>query len=365
MSLHKGESWLAFGIGGYLRTVVDWYLVRHRDEAAVSGWSPVSDPARPDVPLWIEFTAVFGEETVEIGTPLQRPNDSLVLWNFMLNSARIGDAVNTQFFWCSEGPPREFWTSVPICCRVVVDKLPVGSELFFDIVAVREQYRWSSVASKFAEECIARLDAGASAPDVQYPIVRGRAKAWAYGGTNVTMSKYVEPKQAVLPVGRKKGRAPVLRGKKRQKESSSSSQVLSSVTLGKSPRRVAVAVADNQDELWRRAFNPDTLVLLAEYANSSTFDDVRDKKRTALQNYVWWGQCLAERRTRQMDVSKVLEDRMDRYRRNMANTNLRRRDVRATAKKTVVDLTSDSSDVEEGDRACSSATSNGPFEESQ
>ena len=345
MSLHKGESWLAFGMGGYLRTVVDWYLVRHRDEAAVSGWLPVSDPTRPDVPLWIEFTAVFGEETVEIGTPLQRPNDSLVLWNFMLSSARIGDAVNTQFFWCSEGPPREFWTSVPICCRVVVDKLPVGSELFFDLVAVREQYRWSSVASKFAEECIARLDAGASAPDVQYPIVRGRAKAWAYGGTNVTMSKYVEPKQAVLPVGRKKGRAPVSHGKKRQKESSSSSQVLSSVTLGKSPRRVAVAVVDNQDELWRRAFNPDTLVLLAEYANSSTFD--------------------AERRTRQMDVSKVLEDRMDRYRRNMANTNLRRRDARATAKETVVDLISESSDVEEGDRACSSATSNGPFEESQ
>jgi hypothetical protein len=131
-----------------------------------------------------------------------------------------------------------------------VDNLPVGSELFFDIAAVREQYRWSSVASKFAEECITRLDTGASAPDVQYPIVRGRAKAWAYGGTNVTMSKYVEPKQVVVPVGRKKGRAPVSHSKKRQKESSNSSQVLSSVTLGKSPRRVAVAVAvaDKQDK---------------------------------------------------------------------------------------------------------------------
>ena len=70
MTLHKGESWLAFGIGGHLRTVVDWYLVRQRDEAAVSGWLPVSDPACPDVPLWIEFTAVFGKETVKVGTPL-------------------------------------------------------------------------------------------------------------------------------------------------------------------------------------------------------------------------------------------------------------------------------------------------------
>ena len=66
-----------------------------------------------------------------------------------------------------------------------------------------------------------------------------------------------------------------------------------------------------------------------------------------------------------MDVSKVLEDRMDRYRRDMANSNLRRRDAHATAQETVVDLISDSSDVEEGDRACSSATSNGPIEESK
>jgi hypothetical protein len=78
MSLWKGESHLVFGIGGHLRTVVDLYLVRGRSETAVSGWLPVSDPARPDVPLWIEFTAVYGEEKVVAGTALQRPNESLV-----------------------------------------------------------------------------------------------------------------------------------------------------------------------------------------------------------------------------------------------------------------------------------------------
>ena len=129
MCLWCGESHLAFGIGGHFRTVVDWYLVRRRDEAAVSGWLPVSDPARPDVPLWIEFTAAFGQETVEPDTPLQRPNDSLVLWNYMLNSNRVGADVNTQFFWCADGPQREFWTSVPIMCRVVVDDLPMESDL--------------------------------------------------------------------------------------------------------------------------------------------------------------------------------------------------------------------------------------------
>ena len=66
-----------------------------------------------------------------------------------------------------------------------------------------------------------------------------------------------------------------------------------------------------------------------------------------------------------MDVSKFLEDRMERYREAMANSNSRLRDARATAQETVVDLISDSSDVEEGDPACSSATSNGPIEESQ
>ena len=88
-----------FGIGGHLRTVVvDWYLVRDRNKAAVSGWLPVSDQARPDVPLWIEFTAVYGQEKVVAGTALQRPNESLVPWIFMRNSNRVGADVNTQFF---------------------------------------------------------------------------------------------------------------------------------------------------------------------------------------------------------------------------------------------------------------------------
>ena len=68
----------------------------------MSGWLPVSDPARPDVPLWIEFTAVFVQEKVEAGTPLQRPNESLMPWIYMLNSNRFGDDVNTQFFWCAD-----------------------------------------------------------------------------------------------------------------------------------------------------------------------------------------------------------------------------------------------------------------------
>ena len=86
MCLWEGESHLVFGIGGHMRTVVDWHLVPNRNETAVSGWLQVSDPARPDVPLWIEFAAVYGKEEVEAGTALQRPNESLVPWIFMMDS---------------------------------------------------------------------------------------------------------------------------------------------------------------------------------------------------------------------------------------------------------------------------------------
>lgn len=178
--------------------------------------------------------------------------------------------------------------------------------MVFDIAAVREQYRWSSVASQFADACIARLDAGASAQDVQYRIVRGRAQedlSWAYGGTPVKMWTYVEPTASAVAVGRKKG------SKQRRETSCSSSQ---------RPRQ-RVVVADGQDALWRSAFNPDTFLLLAEYADSSTFKAAGDTKRTAREKHVWWGQYLEERRSRGMAVSAVLEARLEHYRKTKAS----------------------------------------------
>ena len=176
MALWEGESNLIFGIGGHLRTVIDWYEARKRDKTSVAQWEPMADPARPDVPLWIEFTAVFGEEKVAVGTVIKAEDKALVPWLFMCNSSHVsGAGVNTQFFWCSTGPPVDFWTSVPIVCRVIVDNLPVGTELFFDVSAVREQYAWSVAASEFARDCIARLDAGEDPYMAQYLVERDRA----------------------------------------------------------------------------------------------------------------------------------------------------------------------------------------------
>ena len=43
---------------------------------------------------------------------------------------------------------------------MIVEKLPVVTELCFALSAVREQYAWSDAANKFAQECISRQDAG-------------------------------------------------------------------------------------------------------------------------------------------------------------------------------------------------------------
>ncbi len=60
-------------------------------------------------------------------------------------------------------------------CRVIVDNLPVGTELFFDVSAVREQYAWSVAASEFARDYITRLDAGEDPYMAQYLVERDRA----------------------------------------------------------------------------------------------------------------------------------------------------------------------------------------------
>ncbi len=51
----------------------------------------MADPARPDVPLWIEFTAVFREEKVAVGTVIKAEDKALVPWLFMCNSSLVGE----------------------------------------------------------------------------------------------------------------------------------------------------------------------------------------------------------------------------------------------------------------------------------
>ena len=186
-----------------------------------------------------------------------------------------------------------------------MDVLPVGSELFFNIDAVRKQYSWSDVASKYAQECIDRLDAGADAQDVQYSIVRGRASglSWAYGGTDAMFSPYVVPTQSELQVVRKRVRTQVVHREKNKEASSSSSQVLSASTSRGRKGRRSDARADEGEVVTK----------------SST-----------------------EKRSIEGDSRRVR---------------------RASAKEAVVDLVSDTSEVGEDDLACSSATSIGNLEE--
>jgi hypothetical protein len=357
MAMWEGEQHLVFGIGGHLRTVIDWFEARKRDEASVSQWEPVADPARPDVPLYIEFTAVFGEEEVPAGTVIKEEDKALVPWLFMCNSSRVGREVNTQFFWCSSGPPVGFWTSVPIVCRVTVDQIPVETPLFFDVDAVRKQYAWSDAAREFARDCIARLDAGEDPFIAQYLIERSRAVglSWAYGGTPAELSQYGEVGQGGPPHAREivkaRGRG-VLKGRK--KASSSSADVRNvDVPQVNTVQRRGVG-GEKSGALWLRAFDPVTLVPLDQYAMSSMFEDPGDK-RTAQTKYNWWGVYLAQRRERGLYVPSVFEDRLDRYLKTMTRSANRRkhkdsrRESRAAAKGGVVDLVSDRSDREDDD----------------
>ena len=60
-------------------------MVQKRDEVAILQWEPFAYPAlaRPDVPMWIEFTAVLGKEKVAVGTAIRAEDKALVPWIFM------------------------------------------------------------------------------------------------------------------------------------------------------------------------------------------------------------------------------------------------------------------------------------------
>ena len=84
--------------------------------------------------------------------------------------------------------------------------------------------------------------------------------------------------------------------------SSSSSQVMPAGPLeGRSGRR-RVSGVDEGEALWRRAFDPDTLNPLAEYANRSIFEDPSNR-RSVSDKFNWWGLYLAERKVRRLYVS--------------------------------------------------------------
>jgi hypothetical protein len=67
-----------------------------------------------------------------------------------------------------------------------------------------------------------------------------------------------------------------------------------------------------------------SLAPLAEYANSSFFEDPSDRRSSASDKCDWWGQYLAERKVRRMDVPDLLKARLDRYRSIKVSTEKRR-----------------------------------------
>ena len=149
---------LAIPIGGQLRTVVDWWDARAVSGGSVSGWEPVSDPAAPDIPLYLEFTSQ-AEGPCPPLSPLRETAHSLIPWRFLHATNATGSIVNTQFFWVRSLPPDGYRTTAPI---VFVPRPPLvaGDTLYFDVEAFRRQYGWTSAAHASAADLIRRLDGG-------------------------------------------------------------------------------------------------------------------------------------------------------------------------------------------------------------
>ena len=153
------------------------------------------------------------------------------------------------------------------------------------------------MAGEFARDYIARLDAGEHSHSVQYVIVRDRAAGlpWAYGGTPPVLSQYGEVGQGKPPVARGMAKARVrhiVGGGKKASSSSSNVRPAGKPLLSADQRRRSGG--DKVEALWRRAFDPYTLIPLQQYATSSTFEDPGDKRNSATK-FNWWGVYLAQR----------------------------------------------------------------------
>ena len=184
---------------------------------------------------------------------------------------------------------------------------------------------------------------------------RAAGLPWAYGGTPAVLSQYGK-------VG--KGEPPVVRGivKAQVRHIVGDGKKASSSSLNVRPAGKPLVSADQRrksdgdkvEALWRRAFDPDTLIPLQQYATSSTFEDRGDKRNSAAK-YNWWGVYLAQRRARGLYVPDVFVARSDRYLETMMTRSAtrrkqkkdRRKVARLAAKGPVVDLVSECSDREE------------------
>ena len=308
----------------------------------MSGWEPVSDPAAPDIPLYLEFTS-RAEGPCPPLAPLRETAHSLIPWRFLHATNATGSIVNTQFFWVRSLPPDGYRTTAPI---VFVPRPPLvaGDTLYFDVEAFRRQYGWTSAAYAAAADLIRRLDGGEPTAQLQYdrPPSCDRSREWAYGATPLPLS--TDSSSAMFESGSGNSLPPTVNapdsapggGMSRPPPVSKSSRrrakASSTKSVGNSSRRHIARLppregSSNQPSVapsWQEAYDPLDLAVHPVYAASAIYEDESDRRVSAVKRD-WWQQFLALRESRGYETSPAMSARLLRYETSATNTENRRK----------------------------------------
>ena len=118
ITVNDSKPNLVILIGGQLRTVMDWWMVRNAGTLSLGTWLPVADPDRTERTCPCTSSLRHGMITnlLRPGLQLQR---ATIPDLFMHTSDDSGPRVNTQLMWLGSLPPNCFCTTVPIVFLVV------------------------------------------------------------------------------------------------------------------------------------------------------------------------------------------------------------------------------------------------------
>jgi hypothetical protein len=340
--LSAEDPLLAIPIGGQLRTVVDWWDARAVAVDSVSGWEPVSDPAAPDIPLYLEFTCQ-AEGPCPPLAPLRDTAHSLIPWRFLHATNATGSIVNTQFFWVRSLPPDGYRTTAPI---IFVPRPPLvaGGTLYFDVEAFRRQYGWNSAAYASAADLIRRLDGGEPPAQLQYDRSPScdRSREWAYGATPLPLftdsssARFESGSGNSLPPpvnapnsaldGGRGGPPPVSNSSRRRAKTSDTESVGNSSRrhIVRPPPREGSSNEPSVAPSWQEAFDPLDLAVHPVYAASAVYEDESDRRVSAVKRD-WWQQFLAQRESHGYETSPAMSARLLRYEKSATSTENRRK----------------------------------------
>jgi len=354
--------------GGQIYELWD-YLVRERvggDLFSPADWLFLIDPAFPAQPLALELTADFRLWEGK-GTDRTCIDDLVCLVPLRsMKQCHRNVRSNTQFLMVRSSVPQGFRSTHRLCFRALKTLGP-GHLLHFDMGAFRQVYGWGDAAKATAVEIRRRFQGGEERIQLPDRIVDDRRQPWAYGFCPVGTRGLSPPRargskedlsyltsglpwmsgareeEAILSRRRGSG-APVATVAMVPSSSVSSvvgvvapddhgsvsagddevggSDGLSSVGGGTVRRRCGrkPGPIGAPPFTFATAYDPVTLELSARYArvpgDGFTWYDDADDTRSSAARRDWFAAYVAERRARNLVVTRGMTMRLKRYEKN-------------------------------------------------